>query len=81
MLRGFAGDNVLDYQSSDVAGIHVIGDACATTQPMAGHIGNQEAKVCASAIPRALGGQAPDPSPVTHSACYSPITLMADSYG
>lgn len=78
--RGFAGVNVLDYQSTAAAGIHVIGDACATTQPKAGHIGNQEAKVCADAILRSFGGQAADPSPVTNSACYSPITLKTASW-
>ena len=53
--RGFAGVDVLSYESTAVAGIHVIGDASATTQPKAGHIGNQEGKVCADAILRAAG--------------------------
>ncbi len=73
----FAGVNVLSYVST-VAGadkLHVIGDASATTQPKAGHIANQEAKVCADAIVRLLGGGAPDPAPVTNSACYSTITM------
>lgn len=78
--RGFAAVNVLDYQSTAAAGIHVIGDASATTQPKAGHIGNQEAKVCADAMLRAFGGRAPDPAPVTNSACYSPITLKTASW-
>lgn len=73
----FAGVNVLSYAST-VAGaekIHVIGDASATTQPKAGHIANQEAKVCADAISRILSGGSPDPQPVTNSACYSTITM------
>ena len=52
----------------------MIGDSTATTQPKAGHIANQEAKVCADALVRIFAGQQPDPSPVTNSACYSTIT-------
>jgi NADH dehydrogenase FAD-containing subunit len=78
--RGFAGVDVLSYESTAQAGIHVIGDACATTQPKAGHIGNQEGKVCADAILRLLGGGAPDPAPMTNSSCYSPITTTTASW-
>jgi hypothetical protein len=60
--------------------VHVIGDAAATTQPKAGHIANQEAKVCADAILRLLSGRAPDPAPQTNSACYSPITFDTASW-
>ena len=70
----------LSYESSAVAGIHVIGDSAATLQPKAGHIANQEAKVCADAIVRAFLGLAPDPAPVTSSACYSPITATDSSW-
>jgi NADH dehydrogenase FAD-containing subunit len=68
--------NVLSYESTTtgMTGVHIIGDASSTTQPKAGHIANQEAKVCVDAIIRAFQGQAPDASPVTNSACYSPIT-------
>lgn len=76
----FAGVDVLSYESTAVSGIHVIGDASATSQPKAGHIANQEAKVCADAITRALRGQAPDPAPVTNSACFSPITRDTASW-
>jgi NADH dehydrogenase FAD-containing subunit len=78
----FAGVNVLSYAST-VAGadkVHVIGDASATTQPKAGHIANQEAKVCADAISRLLAGGSPDPAPVTNSACYSTITMSKASW-
>lgn len=74
--------NVLSYAST-VAGaekIHVIGDASATAQPKAGHIANQEAKVCADAISRILSGGSPDPAPVTNSACYSTITRSQASW-
>lgn len=76
----FAAVNVLNYESTAQAGIHVIGDASHTTQPKAGHIANQEAKVCADAILRAFAGQAPDPAPVTNSACYSPLTASTASW-
>lgn len=74
--------SVLNYAST-VAGaekIHIIGDASATTQPKAGHIANQEAKVCADAISRILSGGSPDPAPVTNSACYSTITMSQASW-
>ncbi len=72
--------NVLSYESIKVPGVHVIGDASATTQPKAGHIANQEAKVCVDAITRLLSGKALDPAPVTNSACYSPITFETASW-
>lgn len=72
--------DVLSYESLRAPGIHVIGDASATTQPKAGHIANQEAKVCADAITRLLSGGKPDPAPVTNSACYSPITRETASW-
>ena len=58
----------------------MLGDASATTQPKAGHIANQEAKVCADAIVRAFAGLQPDPAPVTNSACYSTITMTQASW-
>ena len=76
----WAGVDVLTYQSTAAPGIHVIGDSAATTQPKAGHIANQEAKICADAIVRLLAGRSPDPSPITNSACYSPITATTASW-
>ena len=73
----FGAVNMLSYAST-VPGadkVHIIGDASATTQPKAGHIGNQQAKVCADAISRLLTGGQPDPAPVTSSSCYSTITM------
>jgi len=78
----FAGVNMLSYAST-VAGaskVHIIGDSSATTQPKAGHIANQEAKVCADAISRLLTGRTLDPAPVTNSACYSTITMSQASW-
>jgi sulfide dehydrogenase [flavocytochrome c] flavoprotein chain len=76
----FAGVDVLSYESTVAPGIHVIGDSSATTQPKAGHIANQEAKVCADAVIRLLAGDSPDPAPVTNSACFSTITLDQASW-
>ena len=72
--------DVLSYEAKVAPGVHVIGDASATTQPKAGHIANQEAKVCADAILRLLSGRAPDADPHTNSACYSPITADTASW-
>ena len=72
--------DVLSYEAKVAPGIHVIGDASATTQPKAGHIANQEAKICADAILRLFSGQALDPAPHTNSACYSPITFETASW-
>lgn len=88
----FAPVHALTYQASapgfEDHCIHVVGDAQATGQPKAGHIGNGEAKVCADAIIKmlklgmphastseyiaALGNDSLPPV-VTNSACYSPI--------
>jgi sulfide dehydrogenase [flavocytochrome c] flavoprotein chain len=72
--------DVLSYASTAAPKVHVIGDASATTQPKAGHIANQEAKVCADALVRLFGGQPPDAAPVTTSACYSTITMDQASW-
>jgi len=72
--------DVLSYESTAVSGIHVIGDAASCGLPKAGHVANQEAKICADAIVRLLGGQQPDPAPVANSACYSPITGSTASW-
>jgi NADH dehydrogenase FAD-containing subunit len=76
----FAPVDVLSYASATAPRVHVIGDSSATTQPKAGHIGNQEAKVCADALARIFSGGQPDPSPVTNSACYSTITMTQASW-
>lgn len=72
--------DVLSYESTAVSGVHVIGDASSCGLPKAGHVANQEAKICADAIIRITGGQAPDSGPVANSACYSPITASTASW-
>lgn len=74
--------NVLSYESTaaGAAGVHVIGDAASCGMPKAGHVANQEGKICADAIVRLFSGAQPDPSPVANSACYSPITARTASW-
>lgn len=81
---GLAGGRwaVIDERSYEtrLPGIHVIGDSIASKQPKAGHIANQQAKVCADAILRLESGLDPYPAPVTNSACYTPITRDTASW-
>jgi len=72
--------NPLSYESTQAAGIHIIGDSQATAQPKAGHIANAEAKICADAVLRLLSGMSPYAKPVTNSACYSPISTETASW-
>lgn len=72
--------NPLSYESTAATGVHVIGDAAQCGLPKAGHVGNQEGKICADAIVRLLGGGSPDAAPVANSACYSPITSGTASW-
>lgn len=78
LLNGkFAPVNLLSYESTLKPDIHVIGDACISGMPKAGHIGNQEGKTCANAIVNALKGNAyalAETAPVLNSACYTPLT-------
>jgi sulfide dehydrogenase [flavocytochrome c] flavoprotein subunit len=74
--------DVLSYESTALPGhgIHVIGDASNCGLPKAGHVANQEAKICADAIVRLLSNAQPDPHPVANSACFSPITANTASW-
>ena len=76
----WAAVDVLSYESTAVPDVHVLGDAAQCGLPKAGHVANQEAKICADAIVRLLGGRRPDPAPVANSACYSPITAGTASW-
>ncbi|MCU0920399.1 MAG: NAD(P)/FAD-dependent oxidoreductase [Burkholderiaceae bacterium] len=78
----WANVNVLSYESAarPGSGIHVIGDAASCGMPKAGHVANQEAKICADAIVRLFLNGQPDPQPVANSACYSPITSSTASW-
>jgi sulfide dehydrogenase [flavocytochrome c] flavoprotein subunit len=78
----WANVDVLSYESSALpgSGIHVIGDASSCGMPKAGHVANQEAKICADAIVRLFLNGQPDPQPVANSACFSPITSSTASW-
>lgn len=76
----WAGVNPLSYESTAMANIHIIGDSQGTGQPKAGHIANAEAKICADAILRLLNGGQPYDTPVTNSACFSPISATQASW-
>lgn len=70
----------LSYASTLHPDIHILGDSQGTGQPKSGHMANAQAKVCADAIIRSFNGEAPDPNPVTSSACFSPITSSVASW-
>lgn len=78
----WANVDVLSYEATALpgAGVHVIGDASSCGMPKAGHVANQEAKICADAIVRLFLNGQPDPQPVANSACYSPITSTTASW-
>jgi NADPH-dependent 2,4-dienoyl-CoA reductase/sulfur reductase-like enzyme len=78
----WANVDVLSYESTALpgSGIHVIGDASSCGMPKAGHVANQEAKICADAIVRLFLNGQPDPQPVANSACFSPITSSTASW-
>ena len=60
-------------ESTAVPGVHVLGDATLSAPAMAkaGHMANQQGKVCAAAIIEMLSGRPPNPQPVFASTCYS----------
>jgi sulfide dehydrogenase [flavocytochrome c] flavoprotein chain len=65
----------LTYESTAQKNIHILGDAIqvAPLMPKSGHMANQHAKVCASAVVAMLTGQAPNTSPIFANTCYSYI--------
>ena len=79
---GFAPVDGRSFESTVAgkAGIHVIGDASKTALPKAGHVGNQEAKICADAILRAFSAAAPYATPTANSACFSPLSNAQASW-
>lgn len=59
------------YESTQVKGVHVIGDAVASNLPKSGHIANAQAKVCAAAVIALLKEQQVEAEPVFGNTCYS----------
>jgi NADPH-dependent 2,4-dienoyl-CoA reductase/sulfur reductase-like enzyme len=76
----WVGVDTLTYESVVAPKVHVIGDAIGTAQPKSGHVANAEAKVAADAIINLLGGKPVNQTPVTSSACYSPVTMSTASW-
>ncbi len=75
------------FESVEKPGLHVIGDSHRTVGtggaglPMAGHVGNQEAKICASAIVNYFAGKTVDTAfMAANSACYSPVSSTLASW-
>jgi len=70
--------NVLTFESTLHAGIHVIGDAAiATAMPKSGYAANSQAKVCAAAVAAMLNGKEPG-TPSYVNTCYS---IAGEDYG
>jgi sulfide dehydrogenase [flavocytochrome c] flavoprotein chain len=68
----------VSFESTLQPNVHVIGDACiAGAMPKSGFAANAQAKVCAAALARLLGGQKPD-DPRLINTCYS---VVAPDYG
>lgn len=63
--------NYLNYESSNIPGIHVLGDSVDSALPKSAHVATSEAKVCAAAIIAELSGAAVDQEPVFANTCYS----------
>lgn len=67
-----------DFESTQVADVHVIGDASiASPMPKSGFAASTQAKVCAAAIVAKLNGESPS-APKFVNTCYS---LVAPDYG
>jgi NADPH-dependent 2,4-dienoyl-CoA reductase/sulfur reductase-like enzyme len=66
----------LTMESIKVRNVHVIGDAIqlAAGMPKSGHMANQQAKLCASAVVALLAGKPVNQTPVLTNTCYSMIT-------
>ena len=69
----WCGVDFLTYESTRHQGIHVLGDSIAGSpgMPKSGHMANQEAKVCASAIAALSVGQPVPTEPLIANTCYS----------
>jgi NADPH-dependent 2,4-dienoyl-CoA reductase/sulfur reductase-like enzyme len=69
----WCGVDFLTYESLQTRNVHVIGDsvAAAPGMPKSGHMANQQAKVCASAVVSLLKGQPVNDEPVIANTCYS----------
>ncbi len=68
---GWCPIDATSFESTQVAGVHVIGDATiAAPMPKSAFSANQQAKVCAIQVARMLTGLAPEPTTLANT-CYS----------
>lgn len=68
--------NWLTYESKNVPGVHLLGDALqiAPLMPKSGHMANAHGKACAAAVVALLTGEQPNPSPTLTNTCYSYVS-------
>ena len=69
----WCGVNWLTMESVKVPGVHVLGDATLSAQlmPKSGHMANQHAKVCASAVIALIKNEPVNAQPMMVNTCYS----------
>jgi len=76
---GWCPINPATFESTQMPGIHVIGDATiAAPMPKSAFAANSQGKVCALAVTKLLGGGPSETRPVFLNTCYS---LAAPDYG
>lgn len=59
------------YESTEVANVHILGDAILSNLSKAAALANNSGKLCATALIELFNGRQPDPAPVVTSTCYS----------
>ncbi len=64
----------LTYESTEVANVHILGDAILSNLSKAAALANNSGKLCAYALSEIFAGRMPDPAPVVTSTCYSAST-------
>lgn len=62
------------YESTEVANVHILGDAILSNLSKAAALANNSGKLCATALIELFNGRQPDPAPVVTSTCYSAST-------
>jgi hypothetical protein len=74
--KRWCGVDFLSYQSTAAKDVHVLGDSIANAPgtPKSGHMANQEAKVCATAIAAEVLGVEVPRMPIIANTCYSFIS-------
>jgi hypothetical protein len=59
------------FESTEVPGVHILGDAILSNLSKAAALANNSGKLCAYALGEGFAGRASDPAPVLASTCYS----------